>query len=243
MPMTKDRLALKKIEKSIAGGKILSDISFSVSENEIVGLLGPNGAGKTTAFYIAAGLLFPDKGCVEIDGHVVTNLPMHKRSKVGLSYLPQEASIFQDLTVEENLRGIAELKMNIEVDRINFFDMVVDEFGLMNILMQKGRLLSGGQRRKVEIARTLACNPTILLLDEPFAGIDPIAIEDIKALLNKIVARGISILITDHNVKETLNLCSRAIIMDAGQVIAEGTSQELIANDLVKKTYFGNMYT
>ena len=241
--MSKNKLSLKKIEKSIAGKKILSDISFSVSENEIVGLLGPNGAGKTTAFYIAAGLLFPDKGCVEIDGHVVTNLPMHKRSKVGLSYLPQEASIFQDLTVEENLRGIAELKMNIEVDRINFFDMVVDEFGLVNILMQKGRLLSGGQRRKVEIARTLACNPTILMLDEPFAGIDPIAIEDIKALLNKIVARGISILITDHNVKETLNLCSRAIIMDAGQVIAEGTSQELIANDLVKKTYFGNMYT
>ena len=133
--------------------------------------------------------------------------------------------------------------MNIEVDRINFFDMVVDEFGLENILMQKGQLLSGGQRRKVEIARTLACNPTILMLDEPFAGIDPIAIEDIKALLNKIVARGISILITDHNVKETLNLCSRAIIMDAGQVIAEGTSQELIANDLVKKTYFGKMYT
>ena len=241
--MSKNKLSLKKIEKSIAGKKILSDISFSVSENEIVGLLGPNGAGKTTAFYIAAGLLFPDNGCVEIDGHVVTNLPMHKRSKVGLSYLPQEASIFQGLTVEENLRGIAELKMNIEVDRINFFDMVVDEFGLENILMQKGQLLSGGQRRKVEIARTLACNPTILLLDEPFAGIDPIAIEDIKALLNKIVARGISILITDHNVKETLNLCSRAIIMDAGQVIAEGTSQELIANDLVKKTYFGKMYT
>ena len=241
--MTKDRLALKNIEKSIAGRKILSDISFSVSENEIVGLLGPNGAGKTTAFYIAAGLLLPDTGCVKIDGHIVTNLPMHKRSKVGLSYLPQEASIFQDLTVEENLRGITELKMNIEVDRINFFDMVVDEFGLENILMQKGRLLSGGQRRKVEIARTLACNPTILLLDEPFAGIDPIAIEDIKALLNKIVARGISILITDHNVRETLNLCSRAIIMDAGQVIAEGTSQELITNDLVKKTYFGNMYT
>ncbi|MDB4029297.1 LPS export ABC transporter ATP-binding protein [Gammaproteobacteria bacterium] len=241
--MSKNKLSLKKIEKSIAGKKILSDISFSVSEYEIVGLLGPNGAGKTTAFYIAAGLLFPDNGCVEIDGHVVTNLPMHKRSKVGLSYLPQEASIFQGLTVEENLRGIAELKMNIEVDRINFFDMVVDEFGLENILMQKGQLLSGGQRRKVEIARTLACNPTILLLDEPFAGIDPIAIEDIKALLNKIVARGISILITDHNVKETLNLCSRAIIMDAGQVIAEGTSQELIANDLVKKTYFGKMYT
>ena len=241
--MSKNRLSLKKINKSIAGKKILSDISFSIGENEIVGLLGPNGAGKTSAFYIAAGLLFPDNGCVEIDDHDVTKLPMHKRSLVGLSYLPQEASIFQDLTVQENLQGIAELRIKAEVDKINFFNMVVDEFSLEDILMQKGRLLSGGQRRKVEIARTLACDPTILLLDEPFAGIDPIAIEDIKNLLSKIVARGISILITDHNVRETLNLCSRAIIMDAGHVIAEGNSQELITNDLVKRKYFGNMYT
>ena len=201
--MTKDRLTLNKIDKSISGKKILSDISFTVRKNEIVGLLGPNGAGKTSAFYIAAGLLFPDKGHVEIDGQIVTNLPMHKRSSVGLSYLPQEASIFYDLTVAENLQGIAELKMKAEIDQINFFNMVVEEFTLEDILLQKGRLLSGGQRRKVEIARTLACNPTILLLDEPFAGIDPIAVEDIKNLLNKNVARGISVLITDHNVRET----------------------------------------
>jgi len=243
MSMTEDRLTLSTIDKSIAGKRILSDISFSVGKNEIVGLLGPNGAGKTTAFYIAAGLLFPDKGCVEIDGQIVTDLPMHKRSLVGLSYLPQEASIFHDLTVEENLRGIAELRINTQKDQISFLDMVVNEFGLEDLLLQKGRLLSGGQRRKVEIARALACDPSILLLDEPFAGIDPIAIEDIKSLLSRIAARGISILITDHNVRETLNLCGRAIIMDAGQVIADGTAQDLINNDLVKKIYFGNMYT
>ena len=241
--MIKASLSLKGIHKTIAGKKILSDIAFSIGAKEIIGLLGPNGAGKTTAFYIAAGLLFPEQGTVSIDGKDVTKLPMHMRSRVGLSYLPQEASIFQELTVEENLNGIAELKIGSGHKRKNFFDMVVSEFSLENILKQKGGMLSGGQRRKVEIARTLACDPSILLLDEPFAGIDPIAIEEIKDLLRKIVAKNISILVTDHNVRETLNLCDRAIIMDSGKVIAEGGSQELIANDLVKKTYFGNMYT
>lgn len=241
--MIDQTLALKGIHKSIAGRNILSDITFSIGKKEIVGLLGPNGAGKTTAFYVSAGLLTPDQGTVIINGEEVTNLPMHIRSRVGLSYLPQEASIFSDLTVEENLNGIAELKMNTVSERIKFIDMVVSEFNLNKILKQKGRMLSGGQRRKVEIARTLACQPSILLLDEPFAGIDPIAIEEIKELLGQIVKKNISVLITDHNIRETLNLCNRAIIMDAGKIIAEGSAQELIANDLVKKTYFGNMYS
>jgi len=241
--MIDQTLALKGIHKSIAGRNILSDITFSIGKKEIVGLLGPNGAGKTTAFYVSAGLLTPDQGTVIINGEEVTNLPMHIRSRVGLSYLPQEASIFSDLTVEENLNGIAELKMNTVSERIKFIDMVVSEFNLNKILKQKGRMLSGGQRRKVEIARTLACQPSILLLDEPFAGIDPIAIEEIKELLGQIVKKNISVLITDHNIRETLNLCNRAIIMDAGKIIAEGSTQELIANDLVKKTYFGNMYS
>ena len=241
--MIDQTLALKGIHKSIAGRNILSDITFSIGKKEIVGLLGPNGAGKTTAFYVSAGLLTPDQGTVIINGEEVTNLPMHIRSRVGLSYLPQEASIFSDLTVEENLNGIAELKMNTVSERIKFIDMVVSEFNLNKILKQKGRMLSGGQRRKVEIARTLACHPSILLLDEPFAGIDPIAIEEIKELLGQIVKKDISVLITDHNIRETLNLCNRAIIMDAGKIIAEGSTQELIANDLVKKTYFGNMYS
>ena len=240
--MIDQTLALKGVHKSIAGRNILSDITFSIGKKEIVGLLGPNGAGKTTAFYVSAGLLTPDQGTVIINGEEVTNLPMHIRSRVGLSYLPQEASIFSDLTVEENLSGIAELKMNTVSERSKFIDMVVSEFNLNKILKQKGRMLSGGQRRKVEIARTLACHPSILLLDEPFAGIDPIAIEEIKELLVQIVKKDISVLITDHNIRETLNLCDRAVIMDAGKVIAEGNSQELIANDLVKKTYFGNMY-
>ena len=241
--MIDQTLALKGVHKSIAGRNILSDITFSIGKKEIVGLLGPNGAGKTTAFYVSAGLLTPDQGTVIINGEEVTNLPMHIRSRVGLSYLPQEASIFSDLTVEENLNGIAELKMNTVSERIKFIDMVVSEFNLNKILKQKGRMLSGGQRRKVEIARTLACQPSILLLDEPFAGIDPIAIEEIKELLGQIVKKDISVLITDHNIRETLNLCNRAIIMDAGKIIAEGSTQELIANDLVKKTYFGNMYS
>lgn len=241
--MIDQTLALKGVHKSIAGRNILSDITFSIGKKEIVGLLGPNGAGKTTAFYVSAGLLTPDQGTVIINGEEVTNLPMHIRSRVGLSYLPQEASIFSDLTVEENLNGIAELKMNTVSERIKFIDMVVSEFNLNKILKQKGRMLSGGQRRKVEIARTLACHPSILLLDEPFAGIDPIAIEEIKELLGQIVKKDISVLITDHNIRETLNLCNRAIIMDAGKIIAEGSTQELIANDLVKKTYFGNMYS
>ena len=241
--MIDQTLALKGVHKSIAGRNILSDITFSIGKKEIVGLLGPNGAGKTTAFYVSAGLLTPDQGTVIINGEEVTNLPMHIRSRVGLSYLPQEASIFSDLTVEENLNGIAELKMNTASERSKFIDMVVSEFNLNKILKQKGRMLSGGQRRKVEIARTLACHPSILLLDEPFAGIDPIAIEEIKELLGQIVKKDISVLITDHNIRETLNLCNRAIIMDAGKIIAEGSTQELIANDLVKKTYFGNMYS
>ena len=168
---------------------------------------------------------------------------MHLRSRAGLTYLPQESSIFQDLTVKENLIGIAELTMHTNHDRQKFLDRTISEFNLTKIMNHKGRMLSGGQRRKVEIARALACNPSILLLDEPFAGIDPIAIEEIKDLLHRIVKTDISILITDHNVRETLSLCNRAIIMDSGKVIAEGNKEQLIANDLVKKTYLGNMYS
>jgi len=241
--MIKSKLSLKGIYKAIAGKNILSDIGFTINSKEIVGLLGPNGAGKTSAFYIAAGLLAPDKGTITINDQDVTNLPMHLRSKVGLSYLPQESSIFQDLTVKDNLNGIAELTMDAIEDRQEFVETLIDDFNLGEILNLKGRLLSGGQRRKVEIARALACNPSILLLDEPFAGIDPIAIEEIKDLLTRIVEKNISILITDHNVRETLNLCNRAIIMDSGKVIAEGNADQLISNDLVKKTYFGNMYS
>jgi lipopolysaccharide export system ATP-binding protein len=241
--MTKKKLTLRGVHKTIAGKKILSNINFSIENNEIVGLLGPNGAGKTTAFYIAAGLLFPDQGKVSMDGREITNFLMHQRSRVGLSYLPQEPSIFQDLTVFDNLDGIAEITTNNQSERNDVVEMIVSKFDLRKIIDKKGRMLSGGQRRKVEIARTLVSNPRVILLDEPFAGIDPIAVEEIKSLLRKVVSNDISILITDHNVRETLSLCNRAIIMNEGEIIAEGTSNELIEDALVKKTYFGNMYS
>ena len=178
--MNNDQISLANIEKTIGSKKILSDVSFSIGSNEIVGLLGPNGAGKTTAFYIAAGLIFPDQGRVFINNKDVTKIPMHSRAKLGLGYLPQEASIFTDLSVENNLLGIAELSNNDKNQTFEKVAKIIDEFDLSKILQLKGRMLSGGQRRKVEIARTLICEPSIILLDEPFAGIDPIAVEEIK---------------------------------------------------------------
>jgi len=241
--MNSDCLTLINIEKTLGSNKILSDISFSIGANEIVGLLGPNGAGKTTVFYIAAGLIFPNKGKVLINNQDVTVDPMHARANLGLGYLPQEASIFSDLSVEKNLLGIAELSNGDREQKIQKVAKIIDEFALNKILQLKGRMLSGGQRRKVEIARTLICEPDIMLLDEPFAGIDPIAIEEIKELLQEISKKNISILITDHNVRETLSICSRAIILSEGSDIAEGNEESLKENPHVKKKYFGKMFS
>ena len=241
--MNNHRISLINIEKTISSKKILSDISFSIGSNEIVGLLGPNGAGKTTAFYIAAGLIFPDQGRVFINNKDVTEMPMHSRAKLGLGYLPQEASIFTDLSVESNLLGIAELSNNDKNQTFEKVAKIIDEFDLHKILKLKGRMLSGGQRRKVEIARTLICEPSIILLDEPFAGIDPIAVEEIKELLQEICKKNISILITDHNVRETLSLCHKAIILSEGSIIAEGNEKSLKENDHVRQKYFGKMFS
>ena len=241
--MNNDQISLTNIEKTISSKKILSDVSFSIGSNEIVGLLGPNGAGKTTAFYIAAGLMFPDHGRVFIDNKDVTEIPMHSRAKLGLGYLPQEASIFTDLSVESNLLGIAELSNNDKDQAFKKVAKIIDEFELNKILQLKGRMLSGGQRRKVEIARTLICEPSIILLDEPFAGIDPIAVEEIKELLQVICKKNISILITDHNVRETLSLCHKAIILSEGSIIAEGNEKSLKENDHVRQKYFGKMFS
>ena len=241
--MNKSCLSLANIEKRIGSKKILSNISFSVGKNEIVGLLGPNGAGKTTAFYIAAGLMFPNQGKVLISNKDVTNQPMHARANLGLGYLPQESSLFPDLSVEKNLFGIAELLKSNRGNKIQKVLKIIDEFALGKILKVKGRMLSGGQRRKVEIARTLICEPEIMLLDEPFAGIDPIAVEEIKELLLEIAKKNIAILVTDHNVKETLSLCKKAIILSDGMVIAEGNEESLKQNDHVKKEYFGKMFS
>ena len=236
-------LEVTNISKSIKEKKIISDISFKVNFGEIFGLLGPNGAGKTSSFYIIAGLIHADKGSIILEKNDITRMPMHLRSNLGLKYLPQEPSIFLNLTVKDNLYGLAELSFKDKADIKKFIDKSIEEFDLADILDLKGRQLSGGQRRKVEIARTLASEPKIILLDEPFAGIDPIAIEDIKNVLVKLSKKNIGILITDHNVRETLEICNKAAIINNGELIAEGDKENLISNSLVKKVYLGDMYS
>jgi len=236
-------LEIKKISKSIKDKNILNEIDIRVNCGDIYGLLGPNGAGKTTTFYIIAGLTTCESGEINFLNQDILKLPMHERSKLGIKYLPQEPSIFQNLSVYENLLGLAEMSFDNEQDIKNFIDKSINEFNLSEICDLKGRQLSGGQRRKVEIARTLAAEPKIILLDEPFAGIDPIAIDDIKNVLKKLSDKNIGILITDHNVRETLEICNQAAIINNGEIIAQGIKEELINNELVKKVYLGDMYS
>jgi lipopolysaccharide export system ATP-binding protein len=236
-------LSIQNINKTIKDKNIIDNISFEVPSGCISGLLGPNGAGKTTTFYIIAGLIKADKGDIFLADKNVSNFAMHKRSKLGIKYLPQEPSIFQNLSVYENLLGLAELSFKTKEDIENFITKSIDEFNLSEILNHKGRQLSGGQRRKVEIARTLAANPKIILLDEPFAGIDPIAIDEIKQVLMKLKNKNIGILITDHNVREALEICDNAIVINNGSIIAKGNKKSLIKDEMVKKVYLGDMYS
>ena len=236
-------LSIQNINKTIKDKNIVDNISFDVPLGCISGLLGPNGAGKTTTFYIIAGLIKADKGDIFLADKNVSNFAMHKRSKLGIKYLPQEPSIFQNLSVYENLLGLAELSFKTKEDIENFITKSIDEFNLSEILNHKGRQLSGGQRRKVEIARTLAANPKIILLDEPFAGIDPIAIDEIKQVLMKLKNKNIGILITDHNVREALEICDNAIVINNGSIIAKGNKKSLIKDEMVKKVYLGDMYS
>ena len=235
-------LTLNKISKSINGKTIVDNVSFDIKPGSINGLLGPNGAGKTTTFYLIAGLIRLDSGEIIFNENDISDVSMHRRSNMGIKYLPQEPSIFQDLSVYENLYGLAEISLNEEKKISQFMNQSIQEFNLEKILDLKGRQLSGGQRRKVEIARTLAASPKIILLDEPFAGIDPIAIDEIKNVLKALKEKGIAILITDHNVREALDICDNGIVVNSGQVIAKGAKADLINNALVKKVYFGNMY-
>ena len=236
-------LSIQNINKTIKDKNIVDNISFEVPSGCISGLLGPNGAGKTTTFYIIAGLIKADEGDIFLADENVSSFAMHKRSKMGIKYLPQEPSIFQNLSVYENLLGLAELSFKRKEDIENFITKSVDEFNLSEILSRKGRQLSGGQRRKVEIARTLAANPKIILLDEPFAGIDPIAIDEIKQVLIKLKNKNIGILITDHNVREALEICDHAIVINNGSIIAKGDKNSLIKDEIVKKVYLGDMYS
>ena len=236
-------LKVSNIRKIINGKTIIDDISFNINLGNIYGLLGPNGAGKTTTFYSIAGLIKCDEGEIYLGDSNITKLPMHKRSKLGIKYLPQEPSIFQNLTVMENLMGLAELSYASKKDVDQFVEKSIEGFKLSKILHSKGRELSGGQRRKVEIARTLAADPKIILLDEPFAGIDPIAIEEIQEILRIVANNNIGILITDHNVREALDICYKSIVISQGKVIATGSKNDLISNELVKKVYIGKMYS
>ena len=236
-------LSIQNINKTIKDKNIVDNISFEVPSGCISGLLGPNGAGKTTTFYIIAGLIKADKGDIFLADENVSSFAMHKRSRMGIKYLPQEPSIFQNLSVYENLLGLAELSFKRKEDIENFITKSIDEFNLSEILNHKGRQLSGGQRRKVEIARTLAANPKIILLDEPFAGIDPIAIDEIKQVLIKLKNKNIGILITDHNVREALEICDHAIVINNGSIIAKGDKNSLIKDEMVKKVYLGDMYS
>ena len=236
-------LKVSNIRKIINGKTIIDDISFNINLGNIYGLLGPNGAGKTTTFYSIAGLIKCNEGEIYLGDSNITKLPMHKRSKLGIKYLPQEPSIFQNLTVMENLIGLAELSYSSKKDVDQFVEKSIEGFKLSKILNSKGRELSGGQRRKVEIARTLAADPKIILLDEPFAGIDPIAIEEIQEILRIVASNNIGILITDHNVREALDICYKSIVISQGKVIATGSKDDLISNELVKKVYIGKMYS
>ena len=235
-------LRVKNISKSIKNKQIINEISFDISEGQIVGLLGPNGAGKTTTFYSILGLIKIDSGEVFLDNKDITMIPPHKRAEVGMSYLPQEPSIFRNLSVKSNILGVAERNFLKKEDLINFYQNTITEFGLESIEDSMGYVLSGGQRRKVEIARCLASKPKLILLDEPFAGIDPLAIEDIKSVLKNLSDKGISILITDHNLRETMDICNYSIVIKDGSILDKGEKDYLINSSLIKEEYFGKVF-
>ena len=238
--MSDNILEVKNIHKTYARREVVNDVSFSVSGGEIVGLLGPNGAGKTTCFYIACGLVKPNKGKVFLNHKSIGHLPMHKRANLGLGYLPQEPSIFRKLNVEDNIMAILELKKTLPAkSRKNRLEELLKEFNIEHIRHIKGVTLSGGERRRVEIARALAMEPKFILLDEPFAGIDPISVVDIQDIIYQLRDKGIGILITDHNYREMLDTCDHSYVLNIGEIIASGNKETILANTEVKKVYLG----
>jgi lipopolysaccharide export system ATP-binding protein len=235
-------LAVHSVEKSFGSRHVVRGVSIYVRRGEAVGLLGPNGAGKTTVFYMITGLIKADKGAIELDGHDVTQLPMYQRARLGIGYLPQEASIFRGLTVEQNIRAVLEVVEPSRKKREAELDALLDEFNIQKLRKSPSIALSGGERRRVEIARALATRPNYMLLDEPFAGIDPIAVGDIQDLVRHLTNRGIGVLITDHNVRETLGLTDRAYIVYAGEILTEGTPEEIVADPDVRRLYLGEEF-
>jgi lipopolysaccharide export system ATP-binding protein len=235
-------LAVHSVEKSFGSRQVVRGVSIYVRRGEAVGLLGPNGAGKTTVFYMITGLIKADRGAIELDGHDVTKLPMYQRARLGIGYLPQEASIFRGLTVEQNIRAVLEVVEPSRKKREAQLDSLLDEFNITRLRKSPSIALSGGERRRVEIARALATRPNYMLLDEPFAGIDPIAVGDIQDLVRHLTNRGIGVLITDHNVRETLGLTDRAYIVYAGEILTEGTPDEIVNDPDVRRLYLGEEF-
>ena len=232
----------RDLKKTYNGREVVKSVSIDVERGEVVGLLGPNGAGKTTSFYMMVGLVKADKGEIKLDSENVTELPLHVRAKKGIGYLPQEASVFRELSVEENIYCVLEIRDIPEKERQNALDDLIRDFGLDHIRKSKGRELSGGERRRVEIARALALNPKFVLLDEPFAGVDPLAVSDIQLIIKRLKQRNIGVLITDHNVRETLGIVDRAYIMSQGELLVSGTPDEIVNSEIARKFYLGEEF-
>jgi lipopolysaccharide export system ATP-binding protein len=236
-------LSAEGLQKSFRARQVVRNFSFSIREGEVVGLLGPNGAGKTTCFYMVVGLMEADAGTIKLDRRDITGLPMHARAKLGIGYLPQEASVFRRLSVADNIMAVLELREGLSAhQRRSELESLMDELKIAHIAPQKGISLSGGERRRVEIARALAAQPRYMLLDEPFAGVDPISVGEIQRIVRHLKERGIGVLITDHNVRETLGICDRAYILNEGEVLARGTPAHILADTKVREVYLGHEF-
>ncbi|MCK5505577.1 MAG: LPS export ABC transporter ATP-binding protein [Thermodesulfovibrionia bacterium] len=235
-------LEVAGLKKNYNGKPVVSDISLNINSGEVVGLLGPNGAGKTTTFYIILGLITPDGGAIYLDSENLNSSPMYKRARKGIGYLPQEASIFRKLNVEDNIKAVLEIADSDKKATQEKLKTIIEEFNLTPLVERFGYQLSGGERRKVEIARAIAIDPVFILLDEPFAGIDPLAVNELKKTFRQLTDKGIGLIITDHNVRDTLSITDRAYIISDGQILAHGAPDDLISNDLVKRSYLGEEF-
>jgi lipopolysaccharide export system ATP-binding protein len=238
---TDNRLEVEALAKSYKSRAVVKSVSMHVNGGEIVGLLGPNGAGKTTCFYMIVGLIENDSGSIRLNGKTISHLPMHQRARLGIGYLPQEASVFRNLTVEQNIFAILQLRKDIDKPtRRQMLESLLEDFQIEHLRNNEGISLSGGERRRVEIARALANQPGFILLDEPFAGVDPVSVIEIQSIIRQLAGRGIGVLITDHNVRETLGICDRAYVMGQGEILADGKPQQILENKMVRKIYLGD---
>ena len=236
------KLRVQNLMKSYNGRKVVKDVSLEVNQGEIVGLLGPNGAGKTTSFYMAVGLIKPNRGAIYLDNKEITSYPMYKRAQSGIGYLAQEASVFRKLSIEDNILSVLQMTKLSKKEQIDKMELLIDEFSLHHIRKSRGDLLSGGERRRTEIARALATDPSFILLDEPFAGVDPVAVEDIQRIIAKLTKKNIGILITDHNVQETLAITDRTYLMFEGSILKAGKPEDLANDEMVRKVYLGQNF-